>query len=134
MSTSVTERYDEIKKSTLIYLIASVICALFGAVYEVYSHGVYSFHMIYAFAYPLLGGVLPLFIMLYCNIKSLPGHFACSIWSCGIATMTVGSIIKGVLEIYGTTNILTSVYTPLGIALLLIGATLYLTSLANKAE
>ena len=41
------------------YLTASVFCALFGAVYELFSHGVYSYWMIYAFAFPLLLGAIP---------------------------------------------------------------------------
>ena len=41
------------------YLAAALFCALFGAVYEIFSHEVYSYPMIYAFAIPLAGGALP---------------------------------------------------------------------------
>ena len=41
----------------LIDLIATVGCALFGAVYERFSHGVYSYWMLYTFAFPLALGV-----------------------------------------------------------------------------
>ena len=46
------------------YLLSTVICALFGAVYELFSHEVYSYYMIYAFAFPLLLGAAPFFILL----------------------------------------------------------------------
>ena len=49
-----------------ICLTAAVFCALFGAVYEVFSHGVFSFYMIYAFAIPLCLGTFPLMIILLC--------------------------------------------------------------------
>ena len=34
--------------------------AVLGAVYELFSHGVYSYFMLYAFLFPLAGGALPL--------------------------------------------------------------------------
>ena len=40
-------------RTAFVYLLVSLFCALFGAVYEVFSHEVYSFYMIYAFAFPL---------------------------------------------------------------------------------
>ena len=41
------------------YLLAAVCCAAFGAIYECFSHGVYSYYMTYAFMIPLLAGALP---------------------------------------------------------------------------
>ena len=46
----------------LIYLAAALLCAFFGAVYERFSHEVYSYSMIYAFAVPLGLGALPLML------------------------------------------------------------------------
>ena len=46
------------------YLVATVVTVAFGAVYEWFSFGVYSYYMIYAFAVPLLGGVLPYYLMI----------------------------------------------------------------------
>lgn len=43
--------------TAFVYLLIVIFCSLFGAVYELYSHEVYSFYMIYAFAFPLIGGV-----------------------------------------------------------------------------
>ncbi len=98
------------------YLISAVCVAFFGAVYEIFSHGVYSNFMIYAFAVPLVLGALP-------NIldENEKINFARSpLWACGITTLTVGSIIKGVLDIYGTTNNLVWVYPAMGAVLLII--------------
>ena len=95
---------------------------LFGQVYEFFSHGVYSLDMMFAFAYPLLGGVIP-FGLLWLSRKAVyPAPLIATIYHCGIATCTVGCLIRGVLEIYGTTNRLSVFYNAVGIPLLVIGA------------
>ena len=91
------------------YLLAAVCCAAFGAIYEFFSHGVYSCFMIGAFVFPLLLGALP-FSMLRQAGRPFPGKVAANLIHAGVATLTVGSIVQGVLEIYGTTNPLAAVY------------------------
>lgn len=100
---------------------AGVFFAVFGAVYEMFSHEVYSYWMMYAFLFPLLLGVLPL-LWAVLRKKRLPGAFALVLWHCGIAALTVGSVMQGVLDIYGSTNRLIQVYPVTGSILLLAGA------------
>ena len=90
-------------------IIAALFCAFFAAVYEAFSFGVYSYFMIFAFVAPLLGCSLPYSIILFRN-KNIPGISALRLWNSGIAALTVGSIVRGVIEIYGTTNQLTIIY------------------------
>ena len=120
MYTSDTDISKRALKTAFIYLIISLFCALFGAVYEVFSHGVYSFYMIYAFAFPLVGGTFP-FLVISLFRKNYPDAIARNIYHSGIATLTVGSIIQGVLDIYGTTNRLTGLYWLVGIIMLISG-------------
>ena len=54
------EYADRLTRYSFIYLAAAIFCALFGAIYEFFSHGVFSFFMIYAFAIPLAAGAFPL--------------------------------------------------------------------------
>ena len=108
----------------MIDLIVSLFCALFGAVYERFSHGVYAYGMLYAFAFPLTLGVLPLLLFELLRAP-YPKAAARNLWHAGIAALTVGSLVTGALEIYGTTNPLTLVYWVLGPILLLLGAALY---------
>lgn len=150
-------------KTALIYLLASIICAVFGAVYEIFSHGVYSFYMIYAFAFPLVCGTLPFLLLSLAGIGKIfrkkpsgnpadviqadsglaadartrarriladgyPNAAARNVYHCGIITLTTGSILNGVLEIYGTTNQLLGIYWFLGSALLLASILIYLFS------
>ena len=95
--------------------------ALFGAVYEYFSHGVYSYYMLYAFAFPLGLGALP-----WCALALRAAHplrtEPARLWDSGVLTLAVGSVFRGVLDIYGTTNRLVVVYAIVGAALLAAGA------------
>ena len=135
MSTSVTARkLTAQQKLILIDLFAALFCAVFGAVYERFSHGVYAYGMIYAFAFPLVLGVLPLLLITMLRAP-YPNRFARSVYHAGIATLTVGSLVSGALEIYGTTNPLTLVYWIAGGVLTALGAAAYLVSRSgNKKE
>ena len=97
------------------YLLSALLCALFGAVYELFSHGVWSCFMICAFAFPLLLGAIP-FFLLRKRGKSFPGR-AADLIHAGVAALTVGSILQGALEIYGTSNPLTLAHWAVGGAL-----------------
>lgn len=169
---------------SLIYLAAAVFCALFGAVYEIFSHGVFSFFMIYAFAFPLVFGAFP---MLWMGLRTakftkeekapvsfetdagedsrfepysgeestdpapyrlnsresrpeseqvfhLPGSLELNSWGSGIAALTVGSIFRGVLDIYGTTNRLVIVYPVVGGILLAAGLSIFFMGRAVAAR
>ena len=85
---------------------------LFGAVYETFSHGVFSFYMLYAFSVPLVFGVTLYLILLFA--KRYPGRVFLNLWNSAIAAFSAGSVFKGVLEIYGTTNSLVIVYPVCG--------------------
>lgn len=124
MSTSDIKR--SCAKTALVYLSVTISCALFGAIYERFSHGVYSYYMIYAFAIPLTGGVLPALLLSITGTKRPPAPIAVAVYHCAIATFTVGSIIEGILQIYGTTNALTVFYPIIGAALLLTACILQL--------
>lgn len=101
-------------RTSLIYLIVALFCAFFGAIYERYSHEVYSYYMIYAFAFPLVGGTLPFHILSLSKSTAYPRSFARNLYHSGIATLTVGSVVRGILDIYGTTNSLSGYYWILG--------------------
>ena len=113
MFTSATER------TAFAYLLLTCFVAFFGGVYEIFSHGVWSGYMVYAFAYPLVLGAVP---FAWCALKKKPQPkpWFCRLHHCGTATLTIGSVMQGVLVIYGTTNQLSMVYWIVGPALLLL--------------
>ncbi len=114
----------------LIYCLVTFFVALFGAIYEVFSHMVYSYFMIYAFGIPLVLGVIPSLLFMVLR-KRISGSGRIS-WNCGVAALTVGSIFYGVLEIYGTTNKLIVVYPIVGAMMLVAGIVLQFRG--NKKE
>lgn len=122
MSTSDTKKYSRV---ALIYLIITVLCALFGAVYEYFSFGVYSYFMLYAFVFPLVGGAIPSLCISLIRPEFSTWSICETLHHCAIATFTVGSIIQGVLEIYGTTNQAVQYYWYAGIAALLAAVLLH---------
>ncbi len=127
MCTSDTEkRYKQISKIGFVYLLIALFCVLFGAIYEHFSHEVYSAYMVYAFAFPLAGGTLPYMILAMSGSQRLPGRLSSHLYNTGIATLTVGSMMQGVLDIYGTTNELLSVYWFAGFGFTLTGLLVYL--------
>lgn len=108
-------------KTAFVYLLVSLFFVLFGAVYEIYSHEVYSYYMLYAFAFPLIGGTLVFNILSFLKLQKYPNAIARNLYHSGIVTLTVGSVVQGVLEIYGTTNALSDYYWSVGIVLIVIG-------------
>jgi len=95
-------------------LAAGLFSALFGGIYELFSHEVYSFSMIYAFAVPLTGGTLLMLLLLLSEKLRCPSPMQLVLWHAGLAAFTVGLIFRGVLEIYGTTSRMIAVYPAAG--------------------
>ena len=114
------------------YTAAAAIVAAAGLIYELFSHGVWSVYMGFGFMVPLALGALPNFIIWLSGAKA-PGAAAENIYACGVATLTAGCLLKGVLDIFGTTNHLLNVYPFAGAALLAAGAAIYLFG-KKKAE
>ena len=105
------------------YAMYTTAVALFGAVYECFSFGVYSYYMLYGFLFPLILGIFP-WLLIAMDVKCrgmsyFPGQKTAALWGAGITTLTVGSVLHGVLDIYGTTSTLTKYYFIVGTILLL---------------
>ena len=106
-------------------MLITLFCAIFGAVYEQFGHSVYSWRMIYAFLSPLVFGAICLFVIAL-HAKRLPGSWSLLFWNCGTATLTVGLLFHGVLDIYGTKNKWPLIYYIAAAALLCAGLVIYL--------
>ena len=123
----------ELAKNRDRWLLATVGTVFFSAVYECFSHQVYSRAMILAFLYPLLGGLLPATLLMM-KAELQPGEWARSLWGAGIASLTLGSLFRGALEIYGTTSRLSTVYPVLGWALLALGLISWTVDLGRREK
>jgi len=98
------------KKQSKIYLAITILVFIFGIIYELFSHDVYSYYMMFAFLIPFILGFIPSAILGWGKINKLPRRLTINICNAIIANLTIYSILKGVLEIYGTTNWLVNFY------------------------
>ena len=120
LSTSADEyRGADCGRMAFACLILTVIMAVIGEVYEYFSFGVFSFPMLYAFKFYLIGGVL-FWQLIGRKHKYVSPGFAC-LWNAGLTTLTVGGLVYGALEIYGTYHPLTAVFWIAGGVLMLLG-------------
>ena len=113
----------DIKKKIKIFTIITIITFLFCIIYEHFSFGVISKFMVLAPIIPLTLGVLVYVKLL--KVKKL-GYTESSLYSNGIYTLLIGSILQGVLEIYGTTNRLIWVYLIVGLFLIIMSMIKYI--------
>lgn len=127
-----SENNLRLQKHLIGSIVAALFCALFAAVYETFSFGVYSYFMLFAFVVPLLGCSLPYSIMVFRN-KNIPDIKSLRLWNSGIASLTVGSIMQGVIEIYGTTNHLIIIYAAAGFIFCICGLVVWITQNRHKA-
>lgn len=97
-----TSKHKEIPgRAGRAYLWATLFCILLSTVYESFSHEVYSPWMVCLFLYPLLLGVVP-FGIFHVQERLRVGEAAMSLWGCGVATFACGSLMVGIMEIYGS--------------------------------
>ena len=123
-----------ILRNVLIYIGVVIFCIIFGIVYEFYSHGVVSNYMLFGFLFPLTLGLFPYFVLLVSKSNKGPSDLTSCIYNAGVATLTVGSYFKGMLDIYGTTrDVYVVIYFALGIVLLVVGLFLYIISLVKSS-
>lgn len=113
----------DIKKKIKVFTIITIITFLFCIIYEHFSFGVISKYMVLAPLIPLILGVFVYVILL--KVKKI-GYIESSLYSKGIYTLLIGSILQGVLEIYGTTNKLIWVYLIVGVGLIIVSLITYL--------
>ena len=120
-------------KKSLIYLGISIFVFIFGQIYEYFSHGVYSSYMMFAFLIPFIGLFIPSLLNNLIFKRKITDNVTLP-WKCGIATLTVGSIYKGVLEIYGTSGTFEQVYLIIGSLLCIIATIVLVTARVNKDQ
>ena len=100
----------------MIWTAITLFTIIFAAVYEHFSFGVYSNAMIFMFVFPLVLGVIPSLILSLKGWGSLP-----RLWNDGVIAITLGSMLTGILEIYGTSSFYTPILMIAGFILLALG-------------
>ena len=96
----------------------TVFASVFSFVYELMSHHVYSPFMVGLCLIPLAGGFLSVLVHRIRRIP-LPDVRTQTLHCWSILTFTIGSMLTGVFDIYGTTSAFTKYYWILGMILLM---------------
>ena len=132
-------------KSLLPIALTTVFVFVFAKIYGIFSHGVSSVFMSYAFLLPLSLIFLPKLLNLCTGNRLWNGtleteegekklflsSLAFFLWKSGMAVLTVGSIYKGILDIYGTSGSFEWVYLVVGVLTLVSGG---ISALLAKKE
>jgi hypothetical protein len=103
----------QLRKTVLVYLILTLTAIAVNNIYALFGHGVHSASMTWMFLYLLIGGGIGYFLM----ERFIPGvvnaggyQLFFNLYNSGLATLTVGSFLKGILEIAGTNSPYTIVF------------------------
>ena len=95
MFTSDTKKINFI--TIIIFVCATIFLIIFNKVYSLFSHGVSSDAMTYAFIYPLIGVIV--YTALY--FVDFFDRVSYNLFNASIATIATGSLLLGVNEIAG---------------------------------
>jgi hypothetical protein len=113
------------KKAAIVYLILSILSIAFDRLYALCGHGVRSASMSLMFLYPLLGGTLSFMLLWFFSPEAEDRNHSrlfFNLYNSGVAALTAGSLLQGVLDIAGTSSPYIVAYRLLG--WLLVGITL----------
>ena len=114
------------------YLIAAAVALAVSVIYEFCSHGVYSAFMVGLAAWPLVLGVLPSWIAGRADAPD-PTPSARTLLAAGVCTFTFGSLMTGVMEIYGSTSAYTHLYWEVGAVIMFLAVVACLAGIARAS-
>ena len=117
----------------VLYLAVSLFIFAFGQIYEYFGFGVKSGFMHFAFLIPLMLGFVPRLILFFLQKTPAFPEIGLALWRLGIATLVIGSLFHGALDIYGTTSALTTAYPVAGLLCLFMAFICLCVNLKKKA-
>ena len=111
-----------IKTTVIVYAVVTGLCIALNYVYSLFGHGVSSPFMTYAFVYSLVLGVLGFIVI---GRLQLNNRVAYNLYNAGIATLTVGSFLRGILDIAGADTVYPLYYFIVGTLFVGVGGGLF---------
>jgi len=116
-----------------VYMAVAAFCILFNYIYSLYAHGVSSNFMTFMFLFPLLGGGLVFtgFYLLQNRVRA-PSRLSFNLYNSGIAWLTVGSCVGGVIEIAGYESDHIRVFFVIGLFFVFSGVLTYIMQYLRK--
>lgn len=116
-------KFSASKKTSITYLILTVVTVIIEKIYRLFGHGVTSPAMTWMFFYPLAGGLL-IYLVSRTKIGIVDAERFRSfsnLYHSGIATLAVASFLKGVLEIAGTDSVYLPYFYIVGFGMVIFG-------------
>lgn len=115
LSTLVTKTNNKrFKKTVVVYTLITVFFFIFSRIYEHFSFGETSVYMHWLFGVPLISGVvLLIFQKLIPNLSRL----SLNLWNSAVATIAVGVLFRGIVNLSGRSTTLDLPYWYVGIGL-----------------
>ena len=115
------------KKTFYSYFISSVLLFIFQWIYHHFSHGVTSQALRWVWVIPMVGGA---FLFIFKKIlNTFQNRLAFNLFNTGLTSYIVGMILKGILEIAGTSSPYIGIYPMIGMIILGISLFIYISSL-----
>ncbi len=112
------------------YLIAFAFCSVFAIIYEAFAKGIISFWMLGMPLFPFVLGVVP--ALVYEKMNKPINDWGLQIWNCGVITLTVGSLLNGIFDIFGTYFDMFNYFLIIGSILLIAGAAVHIIKHKKK--
>ncbi|HEP1843304.1 TPA: hypothetical protein VCA72_000403 [Streptococcus suis] len=118
LSTSVTNQTSTRTPRTFItYLATTAFLFIFSRIYESLSYGEVSFFMRYMFCVTLIGGALLLGML---TLKPNLSRMTFNLWNSGVATITAGFLLRGIINLSGRSTTLDQPYWFIGAGFLVL--------------
>ncbi|MFM0855005.1 hypothetical protein P7J58_03170 [Streptococcus suis] len=117
LSTSVTNSTTRVSRTFISYLAMTSFLFIFSRIYESLSYGEVSVFMHYMFCVPLIGGAMLLgLLQLIPTLSRLSYNF----WNSGVATITAGCLLRGIINLSGRSTTLVQPYWYIGAGFLVL--------------
>lgn len=111
MSTSVTNSTTRFSRTFISYLAMAAFLFIFSRINESLSYGEVSVFMHYMFCATLVGGILLLGLL---QVKPNLSRMTYNLWNSGIATITAGCLLRGIINLSGRSTTLDQPYWYVG--------------------
>ncbi|HEM5269581.1 TPA: hypothetical protein U1351_001208 [Streptococcus suis] len=117
LSTSVTNSTTRVSRTFISYLAITAFLFIFSRIYESLSYGEVSVFMHYMFCVTLIGGGLLLGLL---TIKPNLSRLTFNLWNSGVATITAGFLLRGIINLSGRSTTLDQPYWFVGAGFLIL--------------
>ncbi|HFI0265168.1 TPA: hypothetical protein ACGOU9_001600 [Streptococcus suis] len=129
LSTSVTNQtVGRTARTFITYLATTAFLFIFSRIYESLSYGEVSIFMHYMFCVTLIGGGL---LLGFLTIKPNLSRLTFNLWNSGVATITAGFLLRGIINLSGRSTTLDQPYWFVGAGFLIL-ASISLLFTGNK--